>query len=239
MLFVLRKSNQMNRKLEERVAAAQKTLEISFEERRALENSQAAAGERERIYRDLHDDIGAKLLGLAISAQRANQPREADLARSALRDVVSRSAQPSTPLGDLLADWRAESEQRVHAAGLSLDWRIPATEQPLPVSAAAALNMSRILREAITNVLSHASATRITVDLHSHENYLTLTIQDDGVGLPESGVISNRGMSNMRARAATLGGGIHWQPVSPRGCRVVVEISLPHISPDHVATKVV
>ena len=106
-LIVLRKSKQMNLRLEERVAAAQQSLEASFDERRALEISHAAASERERIYRDLNDDVGAKLLGLAISAQRADLPREADMARSALqdlRDVVSRSAQPSTPLGDLVAD---------------------------------------------------------------------------------------------------------------------------------------
>ncbi|TAJ80989.1 MAG: hypothetical protein EPO42_03395, partial [Gallionellaceae bacterium] len=89
----------------------------------------AQLAERERIYRDLHDDVGAKLLGLAISAQRSNQTQDADLARSALqdlRDVVSRSAHSASRLDNLLANMRAETAQRVQAAGVALDWLIPA-----------------------------------------------------------------------------------------------------------------
>ncbi|MDD5056988.1 MAG: ABC transporter substrate-binding protein [Sideroxydans sp.] len=242
IVFLLIKSRQMNRKLEQRIAAAHTSLSASFKERRALEIKHAEAGERERIFRDLHDDLGAKLLGLAISAQRANQPREADLARSALRDlrdVVSRSAHPATPLDDLVADWRVETQQRVHAAGLELDWRISDIEFPLPVSAAAALNLSRILRETITNVLRHASATRITVDIAWNEEKLMLTIKDDGVGLPEAGAKPNRGMSSLRARAAALGGSIIWQPRSPNGCMVAIEVSVHHITPDFDTSKIV
>jgi signal transduction histidine kinase len=234
----LNETEVLNRELEQRVEAAQQALSLSYAQRREGEMRQAAAGERERIYRDLHDDVGAKLLGMAISAQRANRPREADLARSAmqdLRDVVSRSAKLTTPLGDLLADWRAETEQRVHAAGIALDWRIPATEQPLPISAAAALNMSRILRETISNMLRHARASHVMVDLSWQEEKLILTVQDNGVGLPESGAKSNRGMSSMRARATALGGHIDWRPVSPNGCKVVVEISLPYLGLEYNA----
>jgi ABC-type nitrate/sulfonate/bicarbonate transport system substrate-binding protein len=233
VLFVLRKTKQMNRELEQRIAAAQQKLSSGFEERRDLEIKHARAGERERIYRDLHDDIGAKLLGLVISAQRNNQVREADLARSALRDlrdVVSRSAQHCMPLGNLIADWRAETEQRLAAAGVALDWRIPAAEQPLPISSAAARNMSRILREALTTVLLHAHASLIAIELVCHEDKLLLTIQDDGVGLPESGVKSNRGMSNMHARVATLGGHVTWQSVTPKGCKVLVEMATTALS---------
>lgn len=143
----LNESEQLNRELEQRVSAAQRVLAKHFKESRVLELGQATTNERERIYRDLHDDVGAKLLGLVISAQRANLPREADLARSALqdlRDVVSRSAQPVTTLGDLVADWRAETEQRLNPLGIILDWRIPLEDMPMPVSAEAALNLGHV-----------------------------------------------------------------------------------------------
>lgn len=240
-IAALNSTERLNRELETRVAAAQQALALSYSELRVLEMNRAAESERERIYRDLHDDVGAKLLGLAIAAQRANQAHEADLARSALqdlRDVVSRSAHAVSRLDYLLADLRAETEQRVLAAGVMLDWRIPATEQALPVSPAAALNMSRILREAITNVLRHARASLIAIDLAWQEEKLTLTIQDDGVGLPASGAKSNRGMSSMRKRASALGGNIAWVALTPKGCKVIVEISLPHIAPDRGALAV-
>jgi signal transduction histidine kinase len=223
-------------------ATIMRMIELQIENEQLLKDKAIAMqlAERERIYRDLHDDVGAKLLGLAISAQRSNQPREADLARSALqdlRDVVSRSAHNVSRMDELLADWRAETAQRVQSAGLALDWRIPVDDQPLPVSAAAALNMSRILRETVTNVLRHANATRITVDLAWREEKLRLTIQDDGVGLPEAGMKGNRGMSSMRARAAALGGSIEWESLPAGGCMVVVEVSLPHLAQDAAASQ--
>lgn len=232
-LVVFRKSKQMKRKLEERVAAAQQTMAANFDERRALEIGHAAAIERERIYRDLHDDIGAKLLGLAISTQRADLPHEADLARSALqdlRDVVSRSTQPVTPLGDLVADWRAETEQRLHHLGIALGWQIPAENMPMPVSAEAALNLSRILREAITNVLRHARASQIAIETTLVQDSFILSVKDNGAGLPAHGATPHRGMNSMRARAAALGASLAWRVAEPHGCHVLLEAPLSNLT---------
>jgi signal transduction histidine kinase len=192
-----------------------------------------ASQERQRIYRDLHDDMGAKLLGLAISAQRANLPKEADLARSALqdlRDVVSRDMHAPTPLADLLADWRMEAQQRVQAAGVSLDWRFPAQEPELLLTPEAALNLTRILREAISNVLRHAQAGRLRVTTGLDEQTFTLSVEDDGIGLPASPA-PHRGMSSMQARAAALGAALDWQAVQPHGCRVTLSVPLAALTP--------
>lgn len=233
-LAVLKKSKQMNRKLEERVAAAQQTLAANFDERLALKISNAEAVERERIYRNLHDDVGAKLLGLAISAQRANLPHEADLARSALqdlRDVVSRSAQFATPLGDLLADLRAETEQRVHTAGVGFEWRFTAQESDLQVGADAALNLSRILREAVTNVLRHAGASHIEIVAQLTQDRLVLDVVDNGVGCPAVGVRLHRGMTGMQVRAISLGGRLSWGAIEPNGCKVTLDVPLSGLAP--------
>lgn len=210
-----------------------RSVELQIENESLLKEKAVAMqlAERERIYRDLHDDVGAKLLGLAISAQRANQPREADLARSALqdlRDVVSRSAHASTRLDDLLADWRAESTQRLQSAGIELKWDIPAGEQPVPVTPHAALHIGRILREALSNVLKHARATQVSIQMSQNHDELLLCIRDNGIGLPQTR--GNRGMSNMKSRASALGGGITWETLASGGCQVTVRLSLPHLS---------
>jgi len=212
-----------------------KMVELQIENEQLLHEKALAAqlAERERIYRDLHDDVGAKLLQLAISAQRTNQPRESDLARSALqdlRDVVSRSSQTSNRLDHLIADWRAETEHRINTAGIKLDWRIPSTDLPIPVSPSAALHLSRILRESISNTLRHAQASRIRVDLEWLEHGLVLIIEDDGIGLPEAGAKANRGMNSMLSRAQSLGGSIRWTQSESRGCKVVLEIAHPRLS---------
>lgn len=217
-----------------------RSVELQIENEELLKEKALAMqlAERERIYRDLHDDVGAKLLGLAISAQRANLPREADLARSALqdlRDVVSRSSQIATRFDHLLADWRAETERRVQAAGLELGWHVPMTEDALPVNPAASLHLSRILREAISNVLRHACASHIQVSLEKNGERWRLQIQDDGVGLPEADFKSHRGMNGMQERASMLGGHVTWESLSPRGCKVVVEFAIPRLTLDPAA----
>jgi signal transduction histidine kinase len=230
----LNEAEHLNSELEHRVEIAQQVLAASFEEMRVLEMTRAAEGERERIYRDLHDDVGAKLLGLAISAQRSNQIREADLARSALqdlRDIVSRSTHSISMLDNLLADMRAETEQRLSSAGVILIWDILECYSAQSVSAAAALNISRLLRESITNALRHAQPTRIQIGLLYQGDTLTLTVADDGIGLPKNGIKPSRGMSNMRMRAIALGGSVAWECLPSHGCRVNITISVSHISP--------
>ena len=229
----LDESEQLNVSLEQRVAIAQDALQRNFSERREMEVSQAAMIERERIYRDLHDDVGAKLLGLVISAQRANLTREADVARSALqdlRDVVSRSAHSEILLGDLLADLRAETEQRVNATGLKLVWLFPHEENLTNVSAEIALNLSRILRESVTNVLRHAEASNIFVAMRIEQEHFTIEVEDDGKGCSVETLKQHRGMGSMNARAVALNAVLEWSHVQPHGCRVKLSVPLKNLS---------
>lgn len=233
-VMALNQVELLNADLEQRVRAKHAELETQFAEMQDMEKQHAMMDERNRIYRDLHDDMGAKLLGLVISAQRANLPKEADLARSALqdlRDVVSRSAHAATPLGDLLADMRVENGQRVHDAGLALDWRFPGQETDAVVSAEAALNLSRILREAVTNVLRHAQASHISIVTQIDEKNFCFSIEDDGIGLPVSGLKPHRGMTSMQARAASLGATLTLQPVQPHGCRLECCVPFSSLTP--------
>lgn len=225
VIFVI----MMNRNLAKKVATAQHELAQNFEMSHKLKLEHAATVERERIYRDLHDDVGAKLLSLVIFAQRGNLTREADMARSALqdlRDVVSRSAQVSTPLCDLLADLRANKEQRVQAAGLSMEWRLPTEGYDVEVSADAALNLSRILREAVTNILRHAHASHIEITTRLTEDRMILEVTDNGAGCQISVARPHRGMISMQARARALGGMLSWEPVEPNGCKVVLDVPI-------------
>jgi signal transduction histidine kinase len=231
----LNESEELNITLEQRIGAAQHALAASYDELRVLEMNRAATTERERIYRDLHDDVGAKLLGLAISAQRANLPHAADLARSALqdlRDVVSRSAQFATPLSELLADLRAETQQRVNVSGLVLEWSFPSDESELPVSAEAALNLSRILRESVTNVLRHAGASHISIFTRIAQDRFEMVIEDDGKGCPTANLKQHRGMTGMQARASMLRATLVWETVEPQGCRVRLQVPLSSLPPE-------
>lgn len=214
----LGRAESFNRELESRVAASARALSASYQSRAQLERETAAAEERERIYRDLHDDIGAKLLSLAI---RAKTPEDTDIARSALqdlRDVVSRSARPDAPLGELLADWRAEIVGRCAAAHVQLAWNQPEELPERNLTAAEALNLGRILREAVSNVLRHADAHALVIGVHFAAGRYQISLEDDGNGKPRA---PGRGIRNMRARAGQLGGEIEWA-WGETGCRVLL-----------------
>lgn len=183
-----------------------------------------AIEERGRVYRDLHDDIGAKLLSLAIGAEN---PARADLARSALhdlRDVVSHGGRGPIPLSELLADWRAEMDSRLNAAGLRLIWRQPFDLPDPQVGSGAAMHLGRVLREATSNVLRHAQATSLGVDIDCDAEQLQLRMQDDGKGLPEPPDRPGKGLVNMRCRAEQLGGAIVWRTAMPQGCEVCLTV---------------
>lgn len=216
-------AENFNRELELRVEESAQELAESYQRRSLLERETAAAEERERIYRNLHDDIGAKLLSLAI---RAKTPQDADIVRSALqdlRDVVSRSAQADAPLSDLLADWRAEIVGRCAAAKLRLAWNQPDELPDRNMTAAEALNLGRILRESLSNVLRHAEASSVVVSVHFADSRYQIALEDDGCGRPGLPGTPGRGMRNMQARAAQLGGQIEWI-WGERGCRVLMRL---------------
>ena len=191
----------------------------------AESREQAASQERERIYSDLHDDLGAKLLSLVY---RAESPVQADQARAILqdlRDVVTRSRGTPGTLGDVLADIRGEAAQRLAAVGIGLSWD-EAGDLPDPLlDTGHALHLHRIVREAISNTIRHAQARHLRVRVRASAGELLLDLTDDGSGVPAA-VLAGSGMRNMRTRAGELDGRIDWAPGTEGGAKVLLRMPL-------------
>lgn len=182
--------------------------------------------ERERIYNDLHDDLGAKLLTLIYQSK---DPVQADLARAILqdlRDVVTRSRGTPGTLGDVLADLRSEATQRLAAVGIGLAWDEADDLPDPPLDTARALHLHRIVREAISNVIRHAQAQRLRVRVRASGNELRLELTDDGSGAAVGNPHPGTGMRNMRERAAELAGDIAWTPGTEGGTKVLLAMPL-------------
>lgn len=145
-----------------------------IEEQRQL-RLQVAADERERIYNDLHDDLGAKLLSLIYSAQ---SPMQADLARAILqdmRDVVTRSRGEPGTLLEVLAQIESEARQRLAAVDAELVWDGAADLPDPALDQGEALHLFRIVREGISNAIRHAEATRLRVRVRHRDQQLVST----------------------------------------------------------------
>ena len=91
------------------------------------------------------------------------------------------------------------------------------------------INLFRICQEALTNVARHSSATRVTVNLERNDEDVTLSISDNGRGLPEGHTIAptSYGIRGMRERVTQLGGRIYFHSMSEGGFTVMVMVPVP------------
>lgn len=161
--------------------------------------------ERQRLARDLHDNIGARLLKL-IHHLRGSP--DAEIARDAMKDLRSAisaiDALPA-PLQDALADWRAEAEGRCAAANVQLLWQqseVPQLRLQPRIKAA----LGSVLREAVTNALKHASPTSVSIRIGSDETILSMEVMNDGnIGDPVQWQ-EGYGLRSIRGRLHDLGG---------------------------------
>ncbi|WP_152682733.1 sensor histidine kinase [Caenimonas sp. SL110] len=184
-----------------------------------------ARQERQRIASDLHDDLGAKLLTIA---QASGSERVAVLAREAL-DEMRLSVRGLTGqvalASDVFADWRAEAVTRLAAAGVEPQWT--ADEPPLGMAlpARAQMQLTRVLREAVSNVIRHSGAKTCRVRIAVSAVRLELEVSDDGHGIEANeGGSRGNGLPGIERRARLLGGVLVVEPASLGGLCVRVEI---------------
>lgn len=191
--------------LEGRVADARAQLEAVFEERNTLAAREAVASERERIFRDLHDDVGARLLSIIYGAADG---RSRDLARDALvelREMMSTMPTSEDALAVALPAWRTEVEDRLADANLACEWVQSEAAAGARATAHAVYHLTRMVREAVTNAIRHAQATgvRVEIDLDG-AGALCVCVQDDGLG-ERSSFTPGRGVTSLRQRAREIG----------------------------------
>lgn len=204
--------------------------------RRRVEGLQQQAREQERLrlLREIHDGVGAQLTGMLQLVERPSWPRallaeQVQLAVDELRLAVDSLQPEADELGALLAQLRHRLRPRLQAAGLQVDWEPP--DLPLlRLSAGDALDLQRLLLEAFTNVLKHAHAARVRLELGLADGLLILRLCDDGVGLGVRSASPNPGrglgLASMQARALRLGAELELLPVQPQGLCVCLRLPL-------------
>ena len=170
--------------------------------------ARGALEERQRIARDLHDDVSARLL-TSLHREDIGQIRS-DLRKvmSDIRTMVSALSGDRVGVDQALADLRFETAERLEGAKVSLDWPT-ATERfdDRILTYESYKNLMSSHREVVSNVLRHADATRVTVRVETAEAVLRLTVSDNGRGMSAMASSSGNGLRNIHTRLGLIKGG--------------------------------
>jgi two-component system sensor histidine kinase UhpB len=197
----------------------------------------AQEAERLRVARELHDEIGQTLTAVTIQAERAaeNEPdkaaalqRVADAVRESLDEVrrIARELRPEA-LDDLglvnalIALCTRVGAQDGPVVKRELQGKLPALSPDME------LVIYRIAQEGLTNALRHSGARSATVSLVADAETLTLTVTDDGKGMPLHLPSGTAGIAGMRERALLVGGRLSIKSRPDRGTEVRLSIPVP------------
>ncbi|HYR24468.1 MAG TPA: ATP-binding protein, partial [Aquabacterium sp.] len=185
---------------------------------------QGRSEERLRIAQDLHDDIGARLLTLMYQAPNTEIE---DYIRHTLQDLKTLTrglAAPTHSLAEAAAEWKQDLSHRLRLAHCELDWQL-SQDADVTLTMVQWSALTRILRELVSNAISHARATQVQVVLSLQNDHLRLSVTDNGAGKTPANWSHGLGLGGVRKRVKQLGGTVSWQEVEPRGirCEVTVE----------------
>jgi two-component system, NarL family, sensor histidine kinase UhpB len=197
----------------------------------------AQEGERLRIARGLHDEVGQVLTGVLLQldslrgADEATRARGLDATKHSVRQAleeVRRIARELRPemlehLG-LVSALTELSRKFADQSGIHVERRFAAALPPL--SDEAEIAVYRVAQESLTNVARHADATHVDLILEPGVQSVVLRIADDGRGLPETAASPNgqRGLRGMRERAMLVGGALAIKRSHDGGVEVRLEV---------------
>ena len=242
--FAVRSGSQYLVWMEERADR----LELERDQRATI----AAAEERARIAREMHDIIAHSLsvvvtLADAASVTGVSDPERAvatmrqasEVGRQALQDMRTmlsalRTEDAKLDLGPQPGvDDLSELYERVRQTGMQVDATI--VGDPFPLSATLGLSVYRIVQEALTNVIKHSNASSVRIRLEYRATAIGLTVDDDGSTnfsppLARVEVTDGHGLTGMAERASLHGGTVSAGPSPNGGWSVITSLESGQLS---------
>ncbi|WP_028104599.1 sensor histidine kinase [Pseudoduganella violaceinigra] len=175
----------------------------------------ARIAERERISRDLHDLLGHTLSLIAIKAELAGRLLERDAAATAkeIKDIENTARHALAEVRSAVSGYRqtgfAQELAQARAALAAADVSLDADVQPFAMPATAENVLALSLREAVTNILRHARATRCQVSVRLEGGRIACHIRDNGAAQVDPDALARgNGLRGMRERVCAAGGSL-------------------------------
>jgi two-component system sensor histidine kinase DesK len=213
----------------EGVGRSQAKLRLAHDEIEHL----AKVAERERIARDLHDLLGHTLSVIILKSELASKlaERDPERAREEIRDVERISRDALTQVRAAVRGYRSgglqaeieSARDALDAANVTLECDLG--QLPLPPAHEAVIALA--IREAVTNIVRHAHATRCRIALTPHNGSYAVTIADNGRG---GEATFGNGLNGMRERIETLGGTLSRDGSNGTAVTITMPLAMPSIA---------
>ncbi|MBO6564348.1 MAG: hypothetical protein JJ956_06370 [Pseudomonadales bacterium] len=166
--------------------------------------------ERQRISRDLHDQIGGKILSIIYSAKDTRSRELAQETMDQLREVLRALKKEPVPVSNLEAEIKQLAEDVCRSHQLTLRWTSKLTDGAALITTTHYLNLLNIIRELLTNTVRHAGAQSIDIELSQDIRSLYLRFRDDGSGFDWHTISPGNGLRNIESRIQEINGSISW-----------------------------
>ena len=204
--------------------------------RTIIEEGKKHLVEKEKILRDLHDGIGGIMTNIGLLSAVAQKSASAADSQKPLSTISELSREGLTEIRTIMhsldgesltweglaADFRGLGAKMIEPNGMAFQMEISLCDQRQRPGSLLYLNLLRIYKECLNNIVKHSEAHRVQVRFETGIEKIALCVQDDGVGIGESGPKQGRGLPHMRARAEDIGGALSVS--SGRGTIVKLEV---------------
>ncbi|MGO3889821.1 MAG: sensor histidine kinase [Paenalcaligenes sp.] len=228
LVNTMRRIEQFNKELSQSVTEAREELQETLLRKHELALNNSRLQERLHIAQDLHDGLGSSLIRsmAMIEQQKTPLPNQQFLSilkllRDDLRQLIDTGASAKLDVPELPSTWIAPLRYRFgnlfDSLNIQADWAIAPHWQPKP-SPLQVLALTRLVEEALTNVVKHSRATHLSIVLQQPDaNTLQLIIEDNGVGFDVEAVQTaglSIGMRSMNSRMQHIGAtlAVHSRP---------------------------
>jgi signal transduction histidine kinase len=215
----------------------------------ALQNAQfykraytvAALEERNRLAREMHDSVAQTLYSISLftdATRLALETNKLDVVKNHLEELVELSREAMSDMRLLIYEMRSPVLEK-NGLAAALQSRLDAVESragfktrfradgELNLTSQEESELYRIAQEALNNVIKHARADQVKVELTRIDECIRLTIEDDGVGCDLSVVDhgGGQGFQNIRERAENIGARYLLESAPGQGTKVTIEVN--------------
>lgn len=252
----IQRVKEANQVLADSLRRREMELTLAYDRQSGLERREAAQEERERLYRELHDGIGSRLVTTLFSV-RDGHLNAAQLEQNLLdllqgvRSLVSNSPQrEEREFQNILFDYCVNLDSLLSGKDFQLEYEVP-SGQEFVLLEDGAKELLRVVEETVANTLKYANATRVTIRMQQTDHSMSLRITDNGRSAlaqslpqrPAFGTSTGMGLTHMRKRMESLGGQFDFQ-LTDTGAVTRVELPLvqaavptpARVSPDAAAS---